>query len=146
MLVRRLARPMLASTFVVAGVRSMRSPDHSAPMAEAFLEKARSVLPQPIAGLLPSDGASAVRANAAVHFVGGLLLTTGRMTRVSSLALAATLVPTTLAGHAFWTYDDPAQRNMHQIQFLKNLSMMGGLLLAAADGKPASHAAVVAGS
>ena len=54
------------------------------------------------------------------------------------MAIAATLVPTTVAGHPFWKEEDPAKRKMQRIQFLKNVAMMGGVLLAAVDtaGKP----------
>ena len=43
-----------------------------------------------------------------------------------------------LAGHPFWTVKDPAERRHHETHFLKNLGLLGGLLLAAADtqGKP----------
>jgi hypothetical protein len=54
--------------------------------------------------------------------------------RLAALASAGSLVPTTLAGHAFWTLDDPAQRKQQQIQFTKNLAMLGGLLYAVAGG------------
>jgi putative oxidoreductase len=68
----------------------------------------------------------------------GGLLALGRLPRLSALALAGSLVPTTLAGHRFWSETDPAKRSMQQIQFFKNVSMLGGLLLAAVDtsGKP----------
>jgi uncharacterized membrane protein YphA (DoxX/SURF4 family) len=54
------------------------------------------------------------------------------------LLLAASLAPTTVAGHRFWEYDDKAQRQQQQIHFFKNLSMLGGLILAAMDteGRP----------
>jgi uncharacterized membrane protein YphA (DoxX/SURF4 family) len=45
--------------------------------------------------------------------------------------LAASLVPTTLAGHAFWTVDDPEQRKQQLAHFAKNLAILGGLILAA---------------
>jgi hypothetical protein len=43
-----------------------------------------------------------------------------------------------LAGHAFWQETDVAARANHKIHFMKNLSVLGGLLLAAVDteGKP----------
>jgi hypothetical protein len=62
-----------------------------------------------------------------------VLLGLGRFPRLSALALAATLVPTTLAGHRFWEAEDDAGRTQQQIHFLKNLSMLGGLLIAADD-------------
>jgi hypothetical protein len=62
----------------------------------------------------------------------------GWMPRLAALAIAGTLVPTTLAGHRFWEADEPQTRKQQRIQFLKNLSMLGGLLIAAADtgGRP----------
>jgi putative oxidoreductase len=52
--------------------------------------------------------------------------------------LAASLVPTTLAGHAFWNETDPQAKNAQRLQFYKNTSVFGGLLLAAVDteGRP----------
>ena len=75
------------------------------------------------------------------------MLATGKLPRLSSLGLLASLVPTTLT-HDFWNLTDPAEKQAQQVQFFKNLSLMGGLLLASVDtaGKPglgwrAQHAA-----
>ncbi len=140
MIVRRLARPMLSSIFVTAGFSSVRNPDPKAPAAAPLLDKLRSLLPPQAAALIPTDTATAVRLNGGVQVVGGLLLATGRVPRVASLALAGSLVPTTLAGHPFWQEDDPAKRAHQQVQFFKNLSLLGGLLIAAVDteGKPSA--------
>ncbi len=69
--------------------------------------------------------------------VAGACLAAGWFPRLASLALAGTLVPTTAAGHRFWEAED-ADRAQQRIHFLKNLSMFGGLLIAAADtsGQP----------
>ena len=62
--------------------------------------------------------------------------------------LGLSLIPTTLAGHRFWEEQDEMRRAQQRIHFFKNLSMLGGLMLAAVDteGKPglawrAQHAA-----
>lgn len=88
-------------------------------------------------GPLPFDAESYVRVNAAVQLGAGILLASGRLPRLSSAALAATLVPTTLANHRFWEAEGE-ERRVQRIQFQKNLSLVGGLLLAAADteGRP----------
>ncbi|MFC6707566.1 DoxX family protein [Flexivirga alba] len=139
-LVRRLARPMLSSIFVTAGFNSVRNPDRAAPTAAPVVDKLRSVLPRQVASLIPADPAKGVRLNGAVQVVGGLMLATGKFPRVGAVALAGSLLPTTLAGHAFWQEDDPAKRAHQQIQFFKNLSLFGGLLIAAVDteGKPSA--------
>jgi hypothetical protein len=82
---------------------------------------------------VPTDTETLVRANAAVQLIGGLMLATGRFSRPAALVLAGSLVPTTVAGHPFWSNDDPVARNNNQVHFLKNLGLAGGLLLAAAD-------------
>ena len=54
------------------------------------------------------------------------------MPRLSAAVLATSLVPTTLAGHRFW--EAPAEtRQQQQLHFFKNLSLLGGLLIAAGD-------------
>jgi putative oxidoreductase len=54
--------------------------------------------------------------------------------RAAATGLIASLVPTTLAGHRFWEIDDPKQKSMQLTQFLKNLGLIGGLLLVLAAG------------
>jgi putative oxidoreductase len=70
-----------------------------------------------------------VKLNGAVQVVAGTTLALGILPRVSALALAASLVPTTLAGHRFWEEEDEAARAQQSVQFLKNAAMMGGLLM-----------------
>ena len=42
-------------------------------------------------------------------------------------------MPTTLAGHRFWEEEEEGTAAQQRIHFLKNASMFGGLLIAAAD-------------
>jgi putative oxidoreductase len=116
--IRSLARPLLAGTFIAGGASALRSPG-------SRVELARK------AGLQEPE--KLVRINAATMVAGGLALATGRLPRVSALTLAATLVPTTVVGHPFWDQPDKAAAQAQRTQFLKNLSVLGGLLLAAAD-------------
>ncbi|MBT2414904.1 DoxX family protein [Streptomyces sp. ISL-12] len=127
-LLRLAGRPMLASMFVTGGLHSFRSPEDVAPAAEPVV--------RPVAdrvGALPNGTEQLVRINGAVQVAGGILLGLGRCPRLAALALAATLVPTTLAGHRFWEEEDPSARAQQRVHFFKNLSMLGGLLIAADD-------------
>ena len=63
----------------------------------------------------------------------GLGVILGCGARISALVLFAFLVPTTLIFHDFWTYAGPEQQNQMQ-HFMKNLTIMGGLLTLAAAG------------
>lgn len=129
MLVRRIARPMLASTFIFGGIASLRAP---APRAEAA-EKIGVPDTAMTRALHITTSEQAVKVNAGIHIAAGLMLATNRLPRLSALALAATLVPTTAAGHRFWEEKDKAKRANQQIHFFKNVSLFGGLLIASVD-------------
>jgi len=130
---RAVARPMLASIFVVQGFETMLHPERVAPRAEPVVRPLAEHVPG-----LPDRTEDAVRLNGAVQFTAGSLLALGIFPRLSALAIAATLVPTTVAGHRFWEAEDEKERAQQRIQFLKNLAIFGGLLIAAADtaGRP----------
>ena len=127
-----LARPMLAGIFVYGGIDAIRRPEGKA-------AKAEDVGP-PIADRvgLPTDPVTLVRINGAVQLGAGTLLALGRFRRLASVALAASLAPTTYAGHRFWEETDAATRRQQQVHFLKNVAVLGGLILAAGDtgGRP----------
>lgn len=135
--VRSAARALLSGIFVVSGARAVANPEPFVTRAKVVTDRV-GPLAERINPRLPSDAAALVRANGAVQLVAGLMLATGRFPRPAAAALAGSMVPTTLAGHQFWTADDPVQRAQHRTHFMKNLALMGGLLLAAADteGRP----------
>jgi len=148
-LVRLIARPMMASMFVLGGVKALRNTDAMAIRAkkvtDRFVPLAQRALPD---APIPTDPATLVRINALTQIGAAAALATGRSPRVASAVLAASLVPTTISGHPFWEESDPEAKRAQTVQFAKNVSMFGGLLLAAVDteGKPglawrASHAA-----
>ncbi len=136
-LVRLVARPLLASLFVWAGVKTLMRPDPQVAKSEPVAERIKPAL-QKAPVQLPTDTKTLVMINAGVHVAGGTMLALGFFPRVAALVLAGSMVPTTVAGHPFWEYDDPAQRNNQTTHFLKNVSITGGLLIAAADtqGRP----------
>ena len=138
-LIRLVARPMLASTFIYGGISALQNTaalaEASKPVNDEIRTLAGKVAPQlPV----PSDDKTLVRLNAGVHILAGLGLATGRAPRLSALALASTVVPTTLAGHRFWEQKDKAARAQQMTHFFKNVSMLGGLVLAGVDtdGRP----------
>jgi putative oxidoreductase len=59
---------------------------------------------------------------------GGLLVALGFKARLGALMLIIFTVVTTIVFHNFWAYEGP-DRQMQMINFMKNLSMTGGLLL-----------------
>jgi uncharacterized membrane protein YphA (DoxX/SURF4 family) len=134
---RVIARPMLASMFIVGGLDSVRNAEQKAGAAQPVTDRLAPLL-QRVVPQLPSDPATLVRLNGAAQVAAGLALATGRAPRISAAVLAATLVPTTAAGHRFWEREDPAERAQQRVHFFKNVSMLGGLLIASGDteGQP----------
>ncbi len=136
---RLLARPMLASIFVAGGIHALRNTEAHAvkakPVADRFVPLVQRAAP---GAPIPTDAATLVRINAGAQLLAAAALATGRAPRLSATVLAASLVPTTLAEHAFWNENDPEVKASQRRQFIKNTSVLGGLLLAGVDteGKP----------
>jgi putative oxidoreductase len=148
-LLRLVARPMLASMFIVGGFGAIRNPAALAPRVQPVTDKlvplAKKALPS---APIPEDTATLIRLTGVVQVVAGIALATGKQPRTAALALAASTLPTTFTAHRFWEESDPRAKANERAHFLKNLSMTGGLLLAGVDtaGKPglawrAQHAA-----
>jgi len=153
--VRALARPLLSVIFVVQGANSVRNPEplvaKAQPVTDRLVPVLKKAAPAQLGDRLPETTVNLIRLNGAAQVLGGLALATGKGRRLGATLLAASLVPTTLAGHAFWQEDEKSAKAQQRIQFMKNLGLMGGLLLAAVDteGKPgvawrASHGAKAA--
>ncbi len=95
-------------------------------------------LPDPVAARVPDDSDTFARLTAATQVAGGLLLATGRLPRIASAALAVTVLPANLGAHMFWNEPDGVSRTRQRRDFIVNLSLLGGLIIASADtaGKP----------
>ncbi|NED67161.1 DoxX family protein, partial [Streptomyces sp. SID10244] len=110
MLIRRIARPMLATVFVASGIDALRNPQPRADMSRDLVDKSVQALPNSVTDNVPTEPEILVRVNGAIQIGGGVLLATGKFPRIAALGLAGSLVPTTLAGHAFWEETDPDVR------------------------------------
>jgi uncharacterized membrane protein YphA (DoxX/SURF4 family) len=127
----------MSSIFILGPINALKN-------AEAHAKKAEPVTGPMVkaaqrAGIpLSHDPKTLVRVNAVLQLVGAAGLLTGRFPRASAALLAGTVIPTTLAGHRFWDEGDPTDKQMQRVHFAKNLSILGGLIVAAGDtdGKP----------
>ena len=137
MVIRRIARPLLSVSFIGQGVDSLLNPK-SAAQAAAPAVATLQALPDPLGSGIPRDPETFAQINAAVQIGGGLLLATGKLPRIASAALAFTVLPANLGAHMFWSEVDPELKSRKRQQFLTDLSLLGGLLIASADtgGKP----------
>lgn len=115
----------------------MRSPKPAADAARPTLE-GLSKLPDPVGPNVPNNAETVAKITAGVQIGGGLLLATGKLPRLASAALAFSVVPGSLGGHQFWSETDPARKAEERRAFLTDVSLIGGLIIAAVDteGRP----------
>jgi uncharacterized membrane protein YphA (DoxX/SURF4 family) len=127
MIVRRVARPLLGTIFVWGGFNVLKHLEQHTKVAKPVLD-----------AMGETDHREMVKLDAMVKIGAGIAFAAGVFPRMTALVLTGSLVPTTLAEHRFWEIEDPRERAAQQVQFMKNLGLAGGLLLAAADthGKP----------
>jgi uncharacterized membrane protein YphA (DoxX/SURF4 family) len=123
--------------FIGQGVNSLLNPKAAAEAAVAAVDGLQA-LPDSVSNSIPSDPETFAQITAAVQVGGGLLLASGKLPRAASAALALTVLPANLGAHSFWNESDPAAKSLKRQQFLTDLSLLGGLLIASADtaGKP----------
>src|SRR5260370_12202930 len=91
---RAIARPMLASIFIIQGCETLLRPDKVSELAEPVV--------RPIAehvSIVPAETEQAVRISGGVQVVAGSLLALGWWPRLAAAAITAPPVPATLAGH-----------------------------------------------
>jgi uncharacterized membrane protein YphA (DoxX/SURF4 family) len=127
----------LSAAFISRGIDTLRSPKPATDAARPTLE-GLSKLPDPVGSNVPSNAETVARINAVVQIGGGLLLASGKLPRVASAALAISVVPGSLGGHTFWNESDPQRKADERRAFLTDISLIGGLIIAAVDteGKP----------
>ena len=107
---RRAGQALLGATFIKLGFDAAVHPGLRVDKAAAL-------------GLPNAE--LAVRGNGAAMVAGGAALTLDKLPRLATLGLIVSMIPTTLAGHAFWDVDG-AERKAHEIQFLKNAAWSAG--------------------
>src|SRR4029453_2504502 len=105
-LLRAVARTMLASYFVSAGIKAIRDPEPLVRAAEPLVDRVvplvKQYTPEQVAGYVPESTVTLVRINGITQVLGGAALATGKGRRLGALMLAGSLVPSTIAKHPFW--------------------------------------------
>ena len=142
-LLRAAARTMLASYFVASGVKALRNPGPLVPLAEPLADKfvplVKQYAPDQIAGYVPEDAEAAGpgercdrRSSAAWPWPPATAAGSVRCCWPARWSPARS--PSTRSGRGPTRRRRPLDRR----QFLKNVSLLGGVLLASADteGKP----------
>ena len=101
--------------------------------AAIFLMSAYGHFSAKTIGYAASQGAPlaqiAVPASGLLALTGGLSILFGYKARIGAWMLVLFLVPVTFMMHKFWGIADPQAAQMQMINFMKNMSMIGGALL-----------------
>ena len=129
---RTLARPMLASSFVIAGVDKLKNADDPAQQLSPLLRKAAASLP------FKSDEKTLARVIGGTQVGAGVLFGLGKFSRLSATLLTVISLLNTFVEWRSADISTKEGRENRRNQLLKNLSLSGGALLASVDtaGKP----------
>jgi putative oxidoreductase len=64
-----------------------------------------------------------------IALLGALSIALGYKAKIGAWLIVLFLVPVTLWMHKFWGVSDPMMKQMQMVNFMKNLSMLGGALV-----------------
>lgn len=109
-----IGRVLLAAIFLLSAVGHFTQ---TQPMAQYAASKG---VPAPAAGVIVSG---------LIGLVGALSIVLGIWPDLGALLLIAFLVPVSLFMHPFWKETDPQARQGEQINFMKNVGLIGGALI-----------------
>ena len=138
MVIRKVARPMVASVYVADGADMVLNTQAHVEGAEAVLRHVRSIVSRSTYQKLPQDPELLVRVVGGLKVGAGSLLGLGRCPRLSAGVLALLSVPTIVARHAFWETQDVEEKVARRQGFLTSVALLGGLVITSMDtgGKP----------
>jgi len=125
-----IARIMLSLVFILSGANCLIGWGQAANrMAAKGMD---------LRGVLGSGGTVLVHAMLAgtvvLLLIGGLSVLLGLRARWGAVVLIAFLVPATLIFHNFWTLGADSARQVEMVSFMKNLGLIGGLMMIVAFG------------
>ncbi|MBP3089175.1 DoxX family membrane protein [Corynebacterium sp. sy017] len=137
-MIRKLARPMLASVYVAEGADTVLNSKEHLEETQALVKQARTVLPRKYTQYLPEDPELITKALGATKVGAGSLLAIGKAPRLSAATLALLSVPTLFTRHSFWTAQNKEQKQAQRQGFITNVALLGGLAITSVDtaGKP----------
>lgn len=113
-MIRTVIRMLLSGIFIIGGWGAFSNPGKRPALVAA------AGIPKP---------EHAVVLNGAVMIFAGTLLSLDIAPKVAATLLIGSMIPTTIVGHPFWKEESGPARENHLVQFLKNLGLIGGLLM-----------------
>ncbi|MEL4153318.1 DoxX family protein [Corynebacterium bovis] len=132
-MIRKLARPLLASAFAVDGVQMLLDSKQYTDGAAKTTKVLHGVLPSAVAGFLPRDPEQAVRVTATTKVTAATVLGLGKAPRLAATVLTLIQIPTAVTRHAFWATDDAREKDSRKKGLVTDLALLGGLAITSAD-------------
>lgn len=132
-MLRALARPFIASWFVYDGYHHAADPTTRANNAEPLIAPVLAEIGVDV----PAE--TLVRAHAVATVAAGIVLASSRTPRTAGIALTGLAALTIAATPAFWRMPQGVARDVAQEDFVKNVSLLGGVMLAASAGHTERH-------
>ncbi|MDJ0316431.1 MULTISPECIES: DoxX family protein [Arthrobacter] len=131
-IVRVLARPMLASSFILSGLDRLRHADQTTAQLAPVLRPLSAALPVEV------SEKNLARVLAGTQVGAGILLAFGKFSRPAAVALALTAGLGTVVEYRNAETSTKENRSHRRNQLTKNIGLIGGALLASVDtaGRP----------
>ena len=136
MVLRTLARPLLASWFVYAAVDAILAPQKRAAVIAPIVEPALAEI-----GASDIKITDIVKVHGMATLAAASSLALSRNPRTSALLLAGLTAGSVSLGRPFWEQKDPEKRREELERLIKNVSLVGGVLIAATAGHSPRHVA-----
>ncbi len=135
-LVRVIARPLIASSFVFSGVDRLRRAGAAAPQLKPVLARVSKVVPAMAS--ITSNEKLVGQVLGATQVGAALLLGIGRFSRIAALLLTITATVNAMVDYRSADVTTSEGKKARRSQLLRNLSLIGAVLLAAVDtnGRP----------
>jgi len=109
-----IGRILFAAIFLTSAIGHFKQTDGLAQYAQA------KGVPNARQGVLVSG---------ALAFAGAVMIVLGLWTDLGALLLIAFLLPVTFMMHPFWKETDPQAKQGEQVNFHKNISLLGGAVI-----------------
>src|SRR5256714_14172145 len=109
-ILRRVARPLLAAIFVSGGINALRHAEAHAKAAEPFLNEAFGKVGDIVPEQVPRDPVTLIRIDAVVKIGAGLALASGKAPRLAAGRLLGRPVAAPPAPARVWAIPGPAGR------------------------------------
>ncbi|MGO4385787.1 DoxX family protein [Specibacter sp. RAF43] len=131
-IVRALARPMLASSFILAGADRLRHAEQTAAQLSPMLRRVSAALP------VQASEKTLARVLAGTQVGAGVLLAAGKCSRAAAVLLSVTAGLSAYVEYRSAESDTAAGKSHRRGQLAKNIGLLGGALLASVDtaGRP----------